>query len=126
MTFRFLYSNVSRCREEDYENHTSKSVKRFQFSSPLGPRKKKQKTKKKQKPQLTYSQEMAFVLLDLVANILIEEQLAEDEGAHGLHIQTLRLRQDLLIGPVDGSALLLLLEEKKKIYLLEFFFLYFR
>ena len=75
---------------------------------------------------MTYSQEMAFVLLDLVANILIEEQLAEDEGAHGLHIQTLRLRQDLLIGPVDGSALLLLLEEKKKIYLLEFFFLYFR
>lgn len=57
-----------------------------------------------------YSQEVAFVLLDLVADVLVEEQLAEDEGAHGLHIQTLRLRQDLLIGSVDGSTLLLLLE----------------
>lgn len=53
---------------------------------------------------------MAFVLLDLVADILVEEQLAEDEGAHGLHIQTLCLRQDLLISCVDGSTLLLLLE----------------
>lgn len=57
---------------------------------------------------------MAFVLLDLVANALAEEQLAEDEGAHGLHIQTLRLRQDLLISPVDGSTLLLMLEKKRR------------
>lgn len=56
---------------------------------------------------------MAFVLLDLVADVLIEEQLAEDERAHSLHIQTLCLRQDLLISPVDGSALLLLLQIEK-------------
>lgn len=58
----------------------------------------------------THPQEVAFVLLDLVADVLIEEQLAEDEGAHGLHIQTLRLRQDLLISSVDGSTLFLMLE----------------
>lgn len=59
---------------------------------------------------------MAFVLFDLVADVLVEEQLAQDEGAHGLHIQTLRLRQDLLISCVDGSTLLLLLEmESRKV-----------
>lgn len=58
---------------------------------------------------LTHPQEVAFVLLDLVTDVLVEEQLAEDEGAHGLHIQTLRLRQDLLLSSVDGAALLLLL-----------------
>lgn len=57
----------------------------------------------------TYPQEVAFVLLDLVADVLVEEQLAEDEGAHGLHIQTLRLHQDILIGRIDGSRLLLML-----------------
>lgn len=58
----------------------------------------------------THSQEVAFVLLDLVADVLVEEQLAEDEGAHGLHIQTLCLRQDLFISCVDGSILLLVLQ----------------
>lgn len=52
---------------------------------------------------------MAFVLLDLVADVLVEEQLAEDERAHGLHVQTLGLGQDLLLSAVDGAALLLLL-----------------
>lgn len=61
----------------------------------------------------TYSQEVAFVLLDLITDVLVEEQLAQDEGAHGLHIQTLCLRQDLLISPVDGSALFLMLEKKE-------------
>lgn len=61
----------------------------------------------------TYSQEVAFVLLDLITNVLVEEQLAQDEGAHGLHIQTLCLRQDLLISPVDGPTLLLMLEKKE-------------
>lgn len=54
---------------------------------------------------------MAFVLLDLVADVFVKQQLAEDEGAHGLHIQTLRFSQDLLVGSVDGSTLLLLLKE---------------
>lgn len=76
---------------------------KFQFSDRLGP-------EIDTYSHSTYSQEVAFVLLDLVADVLVEEQLAEDEGAHGLHIQTLRLRQDLLISCVDGSTLLLLLE----------------
>lgn len=66
----------------------------------------------------THPQEVAFVLLDLVADVLVEEQLAEDEGAHGLHIQTLRLRQDLLISSVDGSTLFLMLEEEIDLILL--------
>lgn len=63
----------------------------------------------------TYSQEVAFVLLDLLTDVLIEEQLAENEGAHGLHVQTLRLCQDFLISAVDGSALLSLLEIKSQV-----------
>lgn len=63
----------------------------------------------------TYSQEVAFVLLDLIPDVLIEEQLAENEGAHGLHVQTLRLCQDFLISAVDGPALLPLLEIKSQI-----------
>lgn len=66
---------------------------------------------------LNYPQEVAFVLLDLVADVLVEEQLAEDEGPHGLHVQTLRLRQDLLISCVDGSSLLLLLQIVKAVTL---------
>lgn len=58
---------------------------------------------------------MALVLLDLVADVLVEEQLAEDEGTHGLHIQTLCLCQDLLISRVDGSTFLLLLQIDRKI-----------
>lgn len=58
-----------------------------------------------------YPEEVALVLLDLIADVLVEEQLAEDEGAHGLHIQTLCLRQDVLVCGIDGSALLLLLQE---------------
>lgn len=57
-----------------------------------------------------YPEEVALVLLDLIADVLVEEQLAEDEGAHGLHIQTLGLRQDVFVCPVDGSALFLLLQ----------------
>lgn len=57
---------------------------------------------------------MALVLLNLLADVLVEEQLAEDEGAHGLHVQALRLRQDLLIGSVDGSVLLPLLETEQE------------
>lgn len=53
---------------------------------------------------------MAFILLDLLSDVLVKEQLAQDEGAHGLNIQTLRLRQDLLVGTVDGSVLLPLLQ----------------
>lgn len=63
----------------------------------------------------TYTQEVAFVLLDLFTDVFIEEQLAENEGAHGLHVQTLRLCQDFLISTVDGSALLSLLEIKSQI-----------
>lgn len=58
----------------------------------------------------TYTQEVAFVLLDLITDVHVKEQLAEDEGAHGLHIQTLCLCQDLLVSSADGSALLLLLQ----------------
>lgn len=61
-----------------------------------------------------YPEEVALVLLDLIADVLVEEQLAEDEGAHGLHIQTLGLRQDVFVRPVDGSALLLLLQGGRK------------
>lgn len=61
----------------------------------------------------TYSQEVPLVLLDVVADVFVKEQLAEDQGAHGLHIQTLRLRQDLLISRVDGSTLLLVLQRHK-------------
>lgn len=63
----------------------------------------------------TYSQEVAFVLLDLVPDVLVEEELAEDERTHGLHVQTLCLCQDLLICPIDGSALLLLLFKNKEV-----------
>lgn len=56
-----------------------------------------------------YPEEVALVLLDLIADVLVEEQLAEDEWAHGLHIQTFGLRQDVFVCPIDGSALLLLL-----------------
>lgn len=62
----------------------------------------------------TYTQEVPFVLLDLVTDVLVEQQLTEDERAHGLHIQTLSLCQDLFISPIDGSTLLFLLQEKKK------------
>lgn len=58
-----------------------------------------------------YPEEVALVLLDLIADVLVEEQLAEDEGAHGLHVQALGLRQDVFVCGVDGSALLLLLQE---------------
>lgn len=61
-----------------------------------------------------YPEEVALVLLDLIADVLVEEQLAEDEGAHGLHVQTLCLRQDVLVCPVDGPALLLLLQADGK------------
>lgn len=57
----------------------------------------------------TYVQEVAFILLDLFPDVLVEEQLAQDEGAHGLHVQTLRLGQDLLHSTVDGRVLLPLL-----------------
>lgn len=56
-----------------------------------------------------YPEEVALVLLDLIAHVLVEEQLAEDEGAHGLHVQTLCLRQDVFVCPVDCPALLLVL-----------------
>lgn len=58
----------------------------------------------------TYPEKVPLVLLDLIADVLVKEQLAEDEWAHGLHIQTLGLRQDVFICTVDGSALLLLLQ----------------
>lgn len=57
-----------------------------------------------------YPEEVAFVLLDLIADVLVEEQLAEDEGAHGLHVQTLGLRQDVFVCAIDGPAILLLLQ----------------
>lgn len=57
----------------------------------------------------TYVQEVAFILLDLFPDVLVEEQLAQDEGAHGLHVQTLRLGQDLLHSTIDGRVLLPLL-----------------
>lgn len=62
---------------------------------------------------MTYPQEVAFVLLDLVTDVLVEEQLTEDEGAHGLHIQTLCLRQDILLSAVDGSTFFLLLQHER-------------
>lgn len=62
----------------------------------------------------TYTEEVALVLLDLLADVLVEEQLAEDEGAHGLHIQPLRLSQDLFVGRVYLSLLLLLLWSQRK------------
>lgn len=64
------------------------------------------------RPQ-TYAQEVAFILLDLVSDVLVEEQLTQDEGAHGLNVQALRLCQDLLVGTVDGFVLLPLLPVRK-------------
>lgn len=57
----------------------------------------------------TYAEEVALVLLDLLADVLIEEQLSEDEGAHGLDVQSLCLSQNLFVGRVYLSLLLLLL-----------------
>ncbi|TNN66980.1 hypothetical protein EYF80_022753 [Liparis tanakae] len=59
-------------------------------------------------------EEVALVLLDLVPDVLVEEQLAEDQRAHGRHIQTLRLRQDFLVGAVDGPVLLLVLRRRTR------------
>lgn len=59
---------------------------------------------------------MAFILLDLFSDILVKEQLTQDEGAHGLNVQTLRLGQDLLVGPVDGSVLLPLLQVRELLF----------
>lgn len=61
-------------------------------------------------PPQTYTQKVAFILLDLFPDALVEEQLTQDEGAHGLDVQALRLSQDLLVGTVDGSVLLPLLQ----------------
>lgn len=58
----------------------------------------------------TYTQKVAFILLDLVSDVLVKEQLTQDEGAHGLNIKTLRLCQDFLVGTVDGFVLLPLLQ----------------
>lgn len=57
---------------------------------------------------------MAFILPDLVSDALVKEQLTQDEGAHGLDVQTLRLCQDLLVGTVDGFVLLPLLRVRKR------------
>lgn len=58
---------------------------------------------------MTYTQEVTFVLLDLVTDVFIEQQFAQDERAHGLHIQALCLRQDLFISCVNRSAFLFVL-----------------
>lgn len=62
---------------------------------------------------VTHAEEVALVLLDLVADVLVEEQLAQDQGAHGLHVQPLSLGQDLLIGGVDRPLLFLLLPTQR-------------
>lgn len=61
----------------------------------------------------TYAQKVAFILLDLVSDVLVKEQLTQDEGAHGLNVQTLCLCQDLLVSTVDGFVLLPLLPVRK-------------
>lgn len=68
----------------------------------------------KDTPPQTYAQKVAFILLDLVSDVLVEEQLTQDEGTHGLDVQTLRLCQDLLVGAVDGFVLLPLLPVRKR------------
>lgn len=58
----------------------------------------------------THSKEVALVLLNLLADVLVEEQLTQDQRAHGSHLKPLRFSQDFLISRVDHSLLFLLLE----------------